>query len=106
MSTVFREIKLHRLIGILFVLSFAVLMAIRLGAFKAQTPPVNVEPLDEVQSQTDHETWMGVFLQGQQIGYVHRQRSKTSTGHRVLESVFLRLNTMGMVQDVRFKTEG
>jgi len=106
LSTVFREIKLHRLIGILFVLSFAVLMAIRLGAFTGQTPPVNVEPLDKVQSQTDHESWMGVFLQGQQIGYVHRQRSRTSTGHRVLESAFLRLNTMGMVQDVRFKTEG
>ena len=81
-------------------------MALRVGAFRDDAPRVNFEPLDEVQSQQDRETWMGVFLQGQQIGYVHRQRSKTSTGYRVLESVFLRLNTMGMVQDVRFKTEG
>ncbi len=102
----FKKIKLHRLIGILFVLAFAVLMALRLGAFKGHTSQVNFDPFDEVQSQTDHEAWMGVFLQGQQIGYVHRQRSRTSTGHRVSESVFLRLNTMGMVQDVRFKTEG
>jgi len=106
LNTLFRKIKLHRLIGILFVLSFAVLMALRLGVFRDDAPRVDFGPQDEVQAQTDHEAWMGVFLQGRQIGYVHRQRSRTSTGHRVLESVFLRLNTMGMVQDVRFKTEG
>ncbi len=106
MSSVFGKIKLQRLIGILFALAFAVLMALRLGAFRDDVPRMDFEPLEGIQSQQDRETWMGVFLQGQQIGYVHRQRSKTSTGHRILESVFLRLNTMGMVQDVRFKTEG
>jgi hypothetical protein len=106
LKTVFRKIKLHKLVGVLFVLTFAVLMALRVGAFRDDAPRVNFEPLDEVQSQQARETWMGVFLQGRQVGYVHRQRSKTSTGYRVQESVFLRLNTMGMVQDVRFKTEG
>lgn len=106
MNTLSPILKPHRLIGIFFVLTFAVLMTLRLGVFKEDAPPVNVGPLEGVSSHQDRETWMGVFLQGQQIGYVHRQRSKTSTGHRVLESVFLRLNTMGMVQDVRFKTEG
>jgi len=103
---VFGKIKLHRLIGILFILTFGVLMTLRLGVFRDDVPPVNVGSLEGIPSQRDRETWMGVFLQGQQIGYVHRQSSKTSTGHHVLESVFLRLNSMGLVQDVRFKTEG
>jgi hypothetical protein len=108
LSTLFRKIKLHPLIGTLFVLTFVVLLAFRVGAFKDRDPglSMNVERSDEVQLPAEQEAWMGVFLQGQKIGYVHRQRSRTSTGYRVLESVFLRLNTMGMVEDVRFKTEG
>lgn len=98
--------KLHRFIGILFVLTFAVLMILRVGAFRDHSPEWNVEPPDEVQPYQEQDAWMGVFLQGHAIGYVYRQRSRTSTGHRVLEAVFLRLNTMGMVEDVRFKTEG
>ncbi len=98
--------KLHRFIGALFILTFVVLMAFRVGAFRDPSPELDGGLPDEIRSQGEQETWMGVFLQGQPIGYVHRQRSGTSTGHRIVESVFLRLNTMGMVEDVRFKTEG
>lgn len=98
--------KLHRFIGALCILTFVILMAFRVGAFRDSSPALEGGLPDEIRSPGDQETWMGVFLQGQPIGYVHRQRSGTSTGHRVVESVFLRLNTMGMVEDVRFKTEG
>jgi hypothetical protein len=49
---------------------------------------------------------MSIFQKGQKIGYAHRQFSRTAGGARILETVFMQVNTMGMLQDIRFKTEG
>ena len=58
------------------------------------------------QIQADRETWMNIYQQEQKIGYVHRQIFKTLEGYKILESVFMQINTMGMMQDLRFKTAG
>jgi hypothetical protein len=58
------------------------------------------------QIKTDQETWMNIFQQGKKIGYAHRQFYKTVEGYRIVESVFMQINIMGMLQDIRFKTEG
>ena len=58
------------------------------------------------QVQADRETWMNIYQQEQKIGYVHRQIFKTLEGYKILESVFMQINTMGMMQDLRFRTVG
>ena len=58
------------------------------------------------QVQADRETWMNIYQQEQKIGYVHRQIFKTLEGYKILESVFMQINTMGMMQDLRFRTAG
>jgi hypothetical protein len=58
------------------------------------------------QVQADRETWMNIYQQEQKIGYVHRQIFKTLEGYKILESVFMQINTMGMMQDLRLKTVG
>ncbi len=58
------------------------------------------------QVQADRETWMNIYQQEQKIGYVHRQIFKTLEGYKILEWVFMQINTMGMMQDLRFKTVG
>jgi hypothetical protein len=58
------------------------------------------------QVQADRETWMNIYQQEQKIGYVHRQIFKTLEGYKILESVFMQINTMGMMQALRFKTAG
>jgi len=67
------------------------------------------EDLDRIlptQVQADRETWMNIYQQEQKIGYVHRQIFKTLEGYKILESVFMQINTMGMMQDLRFRTVG
>ena len=49
---------------------------------------------------------MNIYQEERKIGYAHRQFFKTLEGYKFLESVFMQINTMGMVQDIRFKTEG
>lgn len=49
---------------------------------------------------------MNIFQEDCKVGYVHRRFSKTDTGYKVCESVFMQISAMGMVQDIRFKTEG
>jgi hypothetical protein len=49
---------------------------------------------------------MNIYQQEQKIGYVHRQIFKTLEGYKILESVFMQINTMGMMQDLRFRTAG
>ncbi|MGA2317549.1 MAG: transglutaminase-like domain-containing protein [Thermodesulfobacteriota bacterium] len=100
------RIKLNWIIGALFALIFAFLFTLRLGIFqKREAVPREDYPF-HAQTQMDRETWMNILQQGQKIGYAHRQFYKTDAGYRVLESVFMQINTMGMVQDIRYKTEG
>jgi hypothetical protein len=57
-------------------------------------------------TQTERETWMSISQKGQKIGYAHRQFSRTAEGHRIRETVFMQVNTMGMIQDLHLRTEG
>ncbi len=100
-----QRIKLSGISGILSILIFVSLLAVRLGLFQKDEaertgPPSVSQPLLE------HEIWMNIFQKDLKIGYAHRQFSKTAEGYRILESVFMRINTLGMVQDIRFRTIG
>ncbi len=94
------------MIGTLFAMAFVFLLILRLGIFQKDEAEERADRSLEVRTRMDRETWMNIYQQGQKIGYAHRQFSKTVEGYRVLESVFMRVNTMGMAQDIRFKTEG
>jgi hypothetical protein len=100
------RIKLSWIIGVAFALIFAFLFSLRLGIFQKREAGFVEDRPFHTQTQMDRETWMNIFQQGQKIGYVHRQFYKTDIGYKVLESVFMLINTMGMVQDIRYKTEG
>jgi hypothetical protein len=100
------RIKLTWIIGATFALIFAFLFSLRLGIFQKREANFIEDRPFHIQTQIDRETWMNIFQQGQKIGYVHRQFYKTDIGYKILESVFMLINTMGMVQDIRYKTEG
>jgi len=102
---VMQRIKLNWIIGIVMTLIFISLLAVRLGVF--QKGEVRITGLASISSvPSEGETWMNIFQKDQKIGYVHRLFLKTGEGYRVMESVFMRINTMGMVQDIRFRTVG
>jgi hypothetical protein len=100
----FHRIRLHWFIGSFFILLFIFLLMVRLGLIgRGEEDGDHLLP---TQVQADRETWMNIYQQEQKIGYVHRQIFKTLEGYKILESVFMQINTMGMMQDLRFKTVG
>ena len=101
-----RRIKPNWIIGAAFALIFAFLFSLRLGIFQKREAGFREDLPFHAKTQMDRETWMNIFQQGQKIGYAHRQFYKTDEGYKILESVFMQINTMGMVQDIRYKTEG
>jgi hypothetical protein len=100
------KIKLYWIIGTAFALIFTFLFILRLGIFQKRETDAREDHPFHAQTRMDRETWMNILQEGQKIGYAHRQFYKTNTGYRIQESVFMQINTMGMVQDIRYKTEG
>jgi hypothetical protein len=108
----FFKVKRHWFIGLGFVILFLLLLAIRLDVFnwgQYQLFPSRdgkAPHLSSVQDLPDKESWMNISQNGQKIGYSHRHFSKTEKGHHLSESVFLQINTMGVVQGMTIKTDG
>ncbi len=101
-----QRIKLNRVIGIAFAFIFIFLFTVRLGLFQKGGENESIHPVSDLQSIGGREIWMDIYQGEQKIGYVHRQFLKTAEGYRILESVFMRINTLGMVQDIRYRTVG
>ena len=101
-----RRIKLNWIIGATCALIFAFLFTLRLGLFQKKETDLREDQNFEAQTRMDRETWMNILQEGQKIGYAHRQFYKTDEGYKILESVFMQINTMGMAQDIRYRTEG
>jgi hypothetical protein len=49
----------------------------------------------------DHVGWMGIYAQGQKIGFANTQVYRDGDGFRVEEKALLRLNLLGVPRDVR-----
>jgi hypothetical protein len=101
-----RRVKLHWIIGALFAVIFIILMTVRLGILEKGEMDFREDLTFRVQTRADRDVWMSIYQEERKIGYAHRQFFKTLEGYKFLESVFMQINTMGMVQDIRFKTEG
>ncbi len=104
--------KWHWYIGIGFGLLFLLLLAIRLDVFKwgqsqfFQAKDGTIPGLGSSQTFQNKETWMNISQSGRKIGYAHRLFSSTEKGYHFVESVFMQINTMGVVQGMTFKTDG
>ena len=81
-------------------LIFFCLMGIRLDLFRPQpvVTPLNAGKL------AGTETWMNIFQGGQKIGYSHRRIDPREGGYTMNDTTFMRINTMGMVQDLHMRT--
>lgn len=92
--------------GIVFGLVFAVLFSIRLDLFGkivfGPAIPDNISP----ESVPERDTWMSIYQKDRKIGYSHKRFFKEETGFTVQETVFMRINTMGMIQDIHLNTKG
>jgi len=86
-------------------LLFLSLLSFRLGVFSENTSTDRNINRDIV-TLPEREAWFSIFQEGRKIGYAHRRFLPTKAGYRLTETVFLRINTMGVVQALRFQTDG
>lgn len=95
----------HWIVGGGFAILFMVLLAVRLDVFSRsdQILPWRSTPVAKPLRSEDH--WMAITQAKRKIGYAHRTLTPTEKGYHLEESVLMRINTMGVVQDIRMKTQ-
>lgn len=91
--------------GVAFALVFTVLLSIRINLFGKLLPAPQTASFSSVISLSERDTWMNISHKDRKIGYSHSTISQTSKGYRLTEILYMRLNTMGMVQDLNLKTQ-
>ncbi|MDJ0818105.1 MAG: transglutaminase-like domain-containing protein [Desulfobacterales bacterium] len=94
------------LVGFLFSLGFLTLFAIRLGLIEKVFNRPQPLSISDIKSSTDKDIWMKIVQNNRKIGFSHSRFSAELDGYRLQETVLMRINTMGMVQNVNLKTSG
>ena len=90
----------------LFAFIFTGLFSIRIGLFQNNEEQNQIAALVAADNFADKNTWMNILQGGQKIGFSHASYTRTANGFRFNETVFMRINTMGMVQDISLKSNG
>lgn len=96
---------LLRPVGMITVISgvvFLLLLGFRLDLFRGTKPLTEAQP----SVLSARESWMNIFQKGKKIGYSHRRLSPRQDGYDLLDTTRIRINTMGMVQDINVQTIG
>ena len=97
--------KVFWIIGCIFTLTFAVLFTIRLGIIESILSRPRALSIESMHAVSERDTWMNIFQNKNKIGFSHSRLFKESTGYRLTEAVQMRINTMGMIQDLNLNTE-
>ena len=92
--------------GLIFTLGFLTLFAFRLELFQTLLNRPQSLTISDIKSTGDKETWMKIVQNKRKIGFSHSRFSAQPDGYRIEETVLMRINTMGMVQDINLKTTG
>lgn len=102
----FKRMKPFWITVFIFGLLFAVLFSIRLDLFnKYLYEPINMS-FSSIESPPERDSWMNIIQNGRKIGASHTVFIKTRKGFILKETLYMRINTMGLVQDINLKTIG
>ncbi len=100
-----RKSKVFWIVGSIFTLTFAVLFIIRLGILDRILYRPRTLSMESINAVSERDTWMNIFQNERKIGFSHTQFHTETTGYRLTEAVHMRINTMGMIQDISLKTK-
>jgi hypothetical protein len=90
----------------LFGLIFAILFSFRLGVFNKFSSVSEELTSFSTERIPEKDSWMNILQNGRKIGFSHTFISKTTKGYLLKETLYIRLNTMGLIQDFILKTAG
>ena len=91
--------------GSLFMLTFAVLFSIRLGILEKVFFRPRSLSMASIDTVSERDTWMNIFQDGRKIGFSHTRFDTEPIGYRLTETVRMRINTMGMIQNISLNTK-
>jgi len=95
-----KKIRPGLILGLVLGVLFAFLMAARLGLFHRVS---RLDPADTA-AVAKRETWIAIDQNNRRIGYAHRRLDPTQNGFDLTDTTTMRINTMGMVQDLAIET--
>jgi hypothetical protein len=95
--------KLILALGAVSGLLFFILVGIRMDLFRPVPPPGSGFAVSSLSEKTN---WMAIFQKDRKIGYSQRKFRPDEKGYTLTENTFMRINTMGMVQDINIMTTG
>ena len=102
----FKRMKPFWVTVFVFGLVFAVLFSIRLDLFNNFFyEPANMS-FSSIESPPERDSWMNIMQNGRKIGVSHTIFLKRKNGYILKETLYMRINTMGLVQDINLKTIG
>jgi hypothetical protein len=90
----------------LFGLIFAILFSFRLGVFSTSNSVSKELASFPIERGSEKHSWMNILQNGRKIGSSYTFISKTTKGYLLKETLYLRLKTMGLIQDLILKTAG
>ncbi|MGD9055741.1 MAG: transglutaminase-like domain-containing protein [Desulfobacterales bacterium] len=91
--------------GSIFLLTFAVLFSIRLGILEKVFFRPRSLSMASIDAVSERNTWMNIFQDERKIGFSHTRFDPEPTGYRLTETVHMRINTMGMIQNINLNTK-
>lgn len=91
--------------GAFAAVTFILLLVVRLEFFRPQAGSDSVLKNHGAVAVRPGETWMAIHQNRQRIGFSHRTIERTDLGYRVVETTVMKINTMGMVQDLVVTSE-
>ncbi|MBW2487000.1 MAG: hypothetical protein JRE72_06245, partial [Deltaproteobacteria bacterium] len=104
LDMIVHKLKAFWIVGSVFLLTFAVLFSIRLGILEKVFFRPRSLSVDSIDAVSKRNTWMTILQGGRKIGFSHTRFNPEPTGYRLTETVYMRINTMGMTQNISLNT--
>ncbi|MDX2500602.1 MAG: hypothetical protein QNL14_08845 [Deltaproteobacteria bacterium] len=87
-------------------LTFLLLFMIRLDLFNQLLYRPKALEISSINLPHAKETWMNIVQNNRKIGFSHSSLTAENQGYLLRETVLMRINTMGMIQNIQLKTRG
>ena len=93
-----------RVVGLIAAGLFAILFLIRMDVLELLLSGPKSLSASALATTAGRESWMSIFQNHRRIGHSHTRLSPQAGGYELRERVLMRVNTMGMVQDLNLQT--
>jgi len=99
-----RDMRPFRVAGFIAAGIFVILFLIRTDALEFLTSGPKSLSAGAVSAAGGRESWMSIYQNNRRIGFAHTRFAPRAGGYALEEKIFMRVNTMGMIQDLHLHT--